>query len=363
MTCPHCFEQVDERNAFCPNCGARMAEYDNAVAAGVANDPTFGALAQVNLLRLRGDWDAASQGAVGVLREYPNSGTAHSLMGDIHADQGKYEEAAQWYRMALELEPDNTADARKLAHAEGVLREQEAAANVAEADPLDDGPEPGIRLSPLVLAGWAAVTFLVVVIALGLWINGQRPRGDVAAGPAPSAPAAPAPSPGPDGGSLATPTPPPATETPRAPALTPPQPAPAPSRPALLPAEETLLDGLRQAAPSAPLSVVSVLLDPRGPSAVVTLDGSRVDGASPDWMEQVQRAAFAAARAALETGPDLARVTARVEMPLRAASGVRRDVAFIGELDRAGAEQADFAHPWWRPGLAPPAPPGAAPSP
>lgn len=71
------------------------------------------ALTQANLARVRKQWAEAVDHCVAVLRADAASQTAHSLLGDIYRDQGKTEEAIQWYRMALELGA-STADEAKL---------------------------------------------------------------------------------------------------------------------------------------------------------------------------------------------------------------------------------------------------------
>lgn len=74
-------------------------------------------LAQANLLRMRGTWDAAREKCMDALCQDPHSVAAHSLLGDIHADQGKLDDAIQWYCIALDLQPDSLADRKKLMRA------------------------------------------------------------------------------------------------------------------------------------------------------------------------------------------------------------------------------------------------------
>ncbi len=47
----------------------------------------------------------------------PDNVSAHSLMGDIYADQGRLDDAIQWYCLALDLDSDSMADRQKLAKA------------------------------------------------------------------------------------------------------------------------------------------------------------------------------------------------------------------------------------------------------
>jgi hypothetical protein len=79
-------------------------------------------LARANLLRMRGQWDEAIAVCTEALRQAPKSPTAHSVLGDIYEAQGKYDDALQWYGMAVELAPDRTADREKLERVVAVQR-------------------------------------------------------------------------------------------------------------------------------------------------------------------------------------------------------------------------------------------------
>jgi len=49
-----------------------------------------------------------------VLCAAPDNVAAHSLMGDVYFDQGRLDDAIQWYCMAIDLDPGNAADRLKL---------------------------------------------------------------------------------------------------------------------------------------------------------------------------------------------------------------------------------------------------------
>lgn len=70
-------------------------------------------LARANLARIRSQWSEAVETCVRVLRVQPGNADAHSLLGDIHRDQGLLDDAIQWYRMAADLRP-NGPDTEKL---------------------------------------------------------------------------------------------------------------------------------------------------------------------------------------------------------------------------------------------------------
>lgn len=81
--------------------------------AGLPRD-LYALLAQANLLRMRGCWEDAVQTCMTALRLSPESHSAQSLLGDIYENQGRYDDAIQWYRMALDINPRSPADTMKL---------------------------------------------------------------------------------------------------------------------------------------------------------------------------------------------------------------------------------------------------------
>jgi len=92
-------------------------------SAGVTSDAredaalpreAYALLAQANLLRVRGHWDDAAEKCMAALRLAPDSASANSLLGDIYENQGRFEDAALWYRLALDANPDSPADHSKL---------------------------------------------------------------------------------------------------------------------------------------------------------------------------------------------------------------------------------------------------------
>lgn len=59
-------------------------------------------LAKANLLRLRGDYAAAHKLCMAILDRATQDPTVAALLGDIAAEQGNYESAAQWYEVAVD---------------------------------------------------------------------------------------------------------------------------------------------------------------------------------------------------------------------------------------------------------------------
>ncbi len=79
-----------------------------------ADDEVYLTLVMANVLRLRRQYELAEAQCSEVLRREPANATAHSIMGDIARDRGDLRDAIEWYKMALDLNPGNMADRRKL---------------------------------------------------------------------------------------------------------------------------------------------------------------------------------------------------------------------------------------------------------
>ena len=95
-------------------------------------------LARANLARIRSQWNEAVESCVRVLRVHPGNADAHSLLGDIHRDQGLIDDAIQWYRMAADLSPTGP-DVEKLRRLE-----QERDRRAALSGPLTPATAAGL---------------------------------------------------------------------------------------------------------------------------------------------------------------------------------------------------------------------------
>jgi len=82
-------------------------------SAGLSRQ-AYALLAQANLCRMRGQWQDATEKCMQVMTLAPNNASAQSLLGDIYDNQGFLDDAIQWYRMALDVQPDSPADRLKL---------------------------------------------------------------------------------------------------------------------------------------------------------------------------------------------------------------------------------------------------------
>jgi hypothetical protein len=176
---------------YCPQCGKSTvlagsgaltipidAEVFAAVAAGSPSSArseaadglrassTHNLLAEANLYRIRRQYTQAIDNCVAVLRAQPGDRTAHSLLGDIYRDQGKTDDAIQWYRMALDLGP-NASDEAKLKQ-----QEQERIRQAGATDPRRRS-DTRRRLAPISASGsLPAGTVYLMGISPRRWLHG-----------------------------------------------------------------------------------------------------------------------------------------------------------------------------------------------
>lgn len=169
VKCKACGSEAQEGASFCTQCGARLETGARAHAPG--NAPDTGAhqlLTMANLFRIRGDWESAEQKCIEAIRLFPEDPSAHSLLGDIYASQKRWNEAAQRYQLAIDLNPENQADREKLEQA----RQRAAGAQApvaARKRPSSALGTLGLRLSPPVqLAAVAIISFVLVLLVMSL---------------------------------------------------------------------------------------------------------------------------------------------------------------------------------------------------
>jgi|GEM_PF-2423984 len=110
MECAQCGAQVTAGRKSCAACGAPVARTE--IVAGPEDVEAM--LAEANLYRSRGQFEEAVSACMRILQRDANHAAAHSLIADIYRDQGNYREALNWFKLAVELDPDNEADKRKL---------------------------------------------------------------------------------------------------------------------------------------------------------------------------------------------------------------------------------------------------------
>lgn len=122
-------------------------------------------LARANLKRMRGEYDEARSICLSILKRYPGNLTAHTLLGDIHAEAGELTQAAEWYEMALEIAPDSAADRAKLEQVKERLAEREMATTAKQLGL----PTPQPRAKWF---AWSTVAF-VAIVGLGGFLLGD----------------------------------------------------------------------------------------------------------------------------------------------------------------------------------------------
>ena len=167
MVCPKCFAEIPDTSAFCMECGSRIREdtIDPLYAEG-SDREVYPELARANLLRMQGKYEEAIEVCRRIMGRFPSNETVHALLGDIYADQGKLEDAIQWYELLVELAPTNVHYNAKL-HNLRAMR----AAQVAPPPPV---PEPEAKpAKPKVLA-YALFGALVLILIGASFVAGAR---------------------------------------------------------------------------------------------------------------------------------------------------------------------------------------------
>ena len=114
MVCTKCGAVVPDGWPSCLDCGTPASEAPTAQAPGA---DVFPLLASANLSRIRGNYADAQGKCTEILRLHPNNAPAHSLLGEVYEDQGRYQDAIMWYQLALEIDPSNETDRKLLQRA------------------------------------------------------------------------------------------------------------------------------------------------------------------------------------------------------------------------------------------------------
>ena len=302
----------------------------------------YALLAQANLLRMRGCWDEAVDRCMAALRLSPNSSSAQSLLGDIYENQGRYDDAAQWYRMALDVNPHSPADQMKL---ELLRRHQEpresgvTAAAEIPASKKQTGLWERLRNPETALRYGAATAALLLVFVVGLAYASTHRHGALA------------------GLGLA-----PEQEVHLQPVVVP-QAAPDASSPAPLhdPAEQALLDALRNSPDVLAQGIIvdDVQSDPRVSRLVLTFHVPSPVGGMTRTLTVQAAARLLQSAASLPTAQSATLFTVRCLAQTGDASRAPA-LIFVGDLPRASIPAADaalpetqrealFANPWWSP--------------
>lgn len=123
-------------------------------------------MSRINLLRIRGDISSAKTLCLATLKKYPASVDAHTMMGDLHAEQADLEPAAEWYALALDLDPNAPGAQTKLNRIRAALDiSKQAATQKAMID-------SGRKVSPWLITAVASSAIAIAVIAF--MVGGQQ---------------------------------------------------------------------------------------------------------------------------------------------------------------------------------------------
>lgn len=110
IECAQCGTLLPDGQLRCTSCGAPVVRGEAAATA----DDAQRLLTEASELRVRCQYDEAIGLCARVLRQDPTHGPAHTMLGDLYAAQGNYREALGWYKMAVNLQPENATLRKKL---------------------------------------------------------------------------------------------------------------------------------------------------------------------------------------------------------------------------------------------------------
>jgi hypothetical protein len=325
--CEDCKIILEGDARFCPKCGKSVGTGREAEPP----DARLGVLlTSANLHRVRQEWDAAVSDATSALEIDPNNAEVASLLASIYEQRGNADEAAVWYRIALELNPSNAANRARL---ERVTR----GAGTAPARAGNSRPV-------LIIA--AAVALVVVTVMLTLALS--RPRAET---PAPRRATTPSTE-------IRTPV--------TAPSAASGQGAAVRSGAGLAPTGPSAARTPGEAAVKARLAeseslrgsgatVDDVIADPRQGAVVVTLS---LPATGPVTRAKVIGAAGQIARAALAANVEVRSVTVRCT--ISPGGSATTQIAFIGDIGRPAMDglggnpteaqlEGAFTAKWWNP--------------
>lgn len=127
-----------------------------------------GELSRVNLLRIRGDISSAKTLCLATLKKFPTSVDAHVMMGDLHSEQADLAPAAEWYALALDLDPSAPGVSVKLNRIRAAMDISNAA---TQQKVLIDS---GKKVSPWLVGSISAVAVAVAVLAAVVGSNSGK---------------------------------------------------------------------------------------------------------------------------------------------------------------------------------------------
>jgi tetratricopeptide (TPR) repeat protein len=348
MQCVQCGAQIPDDTTVCSQCGAEVASL--GLSREDAAREIYSLLAAANLARIRREYEEATARCIEVMRRFPNNASAHSLMGDIYADQGLLRDAAEWYKIAIELDPSSRADRAKL---DALLSRMRARPEEAPA-----APSPVARaIRALGLSSPLAVGMAVTLVTLLALLIGAvaYQRATLGRAALPTSPTVGAPT-RPTVGPRRLPT---LAPTPAAPAASIP-----PQVPQALSPEDKMVSALRVGVASTlPASLINwVALDPRNSSVTIAFQVGRQDTMA-DVKRAILRAAQQIGRVAFRHDSSLAAAVLRGYAVLPQTAAGPPELVFIGQTESArlirlpandpspSDIEGAFADVWWNAAL------------
>ena len=154
-SCAKCFAVVVAGADYCPECGAPIETGGYSEGSDAEINPE---LARANLLRMRGEYKQSEDVCLAILRRFPNNLSANTLLGDISAESGDLDQAVQWYELALDLQPDSAAVARKLEAVRQRKSDHEAATTAKQLGLPTTRPK----------GAFVAIALLAFIVCIGI---------------------------------------------------------------------------------------------------------------------------------------------------------------------------------------------------
>ena len=189
MFCTECGEKNLAESNFCKRCGHKTEPLSEKSASGKVSEEAYiralpddervtALLERAYSLKASGDAVGAIKACEEAISITPDSASAHSLLGQLHASQGNVEPAIRAYEAALALNPGDIADRMKLDELKRGDLPILNHANLKSTLPLSSAPlivERTTFSSPLVPALLGLTVLLLGGICIALWRDtGQK---------------------------------------------------------------------------------------------------------------------------------------------------------------------------------------------
>lgn len=167
IICGYCGAVVSEGAVYCPVCGGKVdlgPLLNDALAD--ADREVRPVLAEAYLALRRRNFQQAEAKCIEALRRFPNNASAHAMLAEVYEAEGRLDDAIEWLRMALDLDPDSQRLKRRLAKLRAKRGEGERSKEAQVRQPTTVWTEPpGARRKIWKAAGLVG---LLVALLVGL---------------------------------------------------------------------------------------------------------------------------------------------------------------------------------------------------